>query len=142
MTDSKSLIERLEKLRAEATGGEWFSETVDEQDGHVEVTYICHPDTVCDDTAIAELMSVDLNAGGKVAKANAALIVELVKSLPTILSELKKAGEMREALKFYAAPEVYIDGPSLSKNIYVPYYRILEDRGEVARAALTNGERE
>lgn len=63
-------------------------------------------------------------------------------ALPAILSELKKAGEMREALKFYAAPEVYIDGPSLSKNIYVPYYRILEDRGEVARAALTNGERE
>jgi len=50
---------------------------------------------------------------------------------------LDEVEQMREALAWYADRENYVDGPSISKTVYAPYYPILDDEGQRARAALT-----
>jgi phytoene/squalene synthetase len=54
-------------------------------------------------------------------------------ALSAIEPELR---EMREALEFYADRENYVDGPSVSKTVYAPYYPVLDDKGQRAQKAI------
>jgi hypothetical protein len=60
----------------------------------------------------------------------------VMENLPALIAELQR---MREALGWYADRENYVDGPSISKTVYAPYYPILDDEGQRARAALNKG---
>lgn len=60
-------------------------------------------------------------------------ISEIINSFPALIAELKEA---LEALGWYADRENYVDGPSISEGVYVPYYPILDDRGQRARKAI------
>lgn len=57
-------------------------------------------------------------------------------AVPEIESPAKLPPEVLEALGFYADPQSYADGPSLSGVAWVPDIAVLSDRGKRAEAAL------
>lgn len=147
MTDSKSLIERLEgaaKCLLRHGGLEVHNGTDVFPEGDTDARY-----HIADfDPSGASLRREDTESITDFAyfecQQNASDFAELVNSLPEILSELKKAGEMREALRPFAKFAIAISPLYRKYSDTHDFYRFNTTAiklGDLRRAAaLTNGD--